>query len=79
VLKLDRSFVRQLGQSADDRVISSAVIHLGHSLNMQVTAEGVEEKQQLDLLREMGCDSASGYLLARPGSCDDVATRLQLS
>jgi diguanylate cyclase (GGDEF)-like protein/PAS domain S-box-containing protein len=76
VLKLDRSFVRELGRNLDDHAISSAVIRLGHSLGMEVSAEGVEEAQQLDLLRALGCDVACGYLLARPGPPEDVTARL---
>lgn len=66
VLKLDRSFVSGLGASSDDTAIADAVIGLGHSLGMQVSAEGVETPVQLEALRELGCDSACGFLLARP-------------
>ena len=66
VLKIDQSFVRELEQSADDRAISAAIIAMGHSLGLHVLAEGVETTQQLQFLRERGCDSYQGYLRSRP-------------
>ncbi len=62
VLKIDQSFVRELEQSGDDRAISAAIIAMGHSLGLHVLAEGVETPQQLQFLRERGCDSYQGYL-----------------
>jgi diguanylate cyclase (GGDEF)-like protein/PAS domain S-box-containing protein len=66
VLKLDRTFVRDLDRNNDDHAIAGAVISLGHTLGMEISAEGVERPTQLDILRAMGCDVACGYLLARP-------------
>lgn len=66
VLKLDQSFVRDVDRNGDDHAISGAVISLGHTLGMEISAEGVERPAQLDVLRAMGCDVACGYLLARP-------------
>lgn len=66
VLKIDQSFVRELEQSVDDRAISAAIIAMGHSLGLHVLAEGVETPQQLEFLRERGCDSYQGYLRSRP-------------
>jgi diguanylate cyclase (GGDEF)-like protein/PAS domain S-box-containing protein len=65
-LKVDRIFVRDLVSDVDDRAIISAVISLAHSLGLKVVAEGVETQDHLDLLREMGCDNAQGYLFSRP-------------
>ena len=56
--------------------IVRAVIALGRSLQLKVTAEGVETQQQLDLLRAQECDQAQGYLLGKPMAREDVATLL---
>jgi diguanylate cyclase (GGDEF)-like protein len=72
VLKIDRSFVAGLGTDADDDVIVSAVVSLAHALGLSVVAEGVETRCQLHELRRLGCDSAQGYLLGRPGPSGSV-------
>ena len=66
-IKIDGSFVADIGRSETGGAIAAAVIGLAHSLGKRVTAEGVETHQQLEFLRERGCDAAQGYLLARPG------------
>ena len=65
-LKIDRSFVSELPHDAEDKAIATAIVALGHSLHMKVVAEGVETPQQVDCLRELGCDEMQGYLLSRP-------------
>src|SRR5262249_21624079 len=65
-LKIDQSFVRDLGEGADAASIIKAIISLGHSLGMKVVAEGVETEQQMALLLENECDSMQGYLFSRP-------------
>ena len=67
-LKIDRSFIETLGPDADSRVIVQAVIDLGHNLNCEIVAEGVETANQADILRQMGCDAAQGYLFGHPAS-----------
>ena len=65
-IKIDRSLVRDVANSAQDAAIVRAVVELGHSLDLTVVAEGVEDESTLDALRSLGCDVAQGYFLARP-------------
>lgn len=65
-LKIDRSFVAEADRSVDARALLKTIIDLGHSLKMIVTAEGVERIEEQDLLIELGCDQAQGYLISRP-------------
>jgi EAL domain-containing protein (putative c-di-GMP-specific phosphodiesterase class I) len=60
-LKIDRSFIRDLTTHADAASIVKAIISLGHSLQLKVVAEGVETAEQLDQLRELGCDQFQGF------------------
>lgn len=66
VLKVDRSFVMDIPSDKTDMAITSAVIAMAHKLSMRVVAEGIETQEQLDFLRENGCDDGQGYLLSRP-------------
>ncbi|WP_423598862.1 putative bifunctional diguanylate cyclase/phosphodiesterase [Roseateles sp. MS654] len=72
-LKLDKSFVRDLEQDADDRALSSAVIGIGRSLGLTVVAEGVETDGQREILLSMGCDAAQGWLFGRPMAAEALA------
>ena len=65
-LKVDQSFVRDIPDSRAGMEITAAVVGLGRALNLEVLAEGVETEIQLAHLRRLGCDTAQGYLLARP-------------
>lgn len=65
-LKIDRSFVRMLVTSRSDRIMVNSTIELAHSLGEEVVAEGVEDSETLQLLGQMGCDKAQGYLIGRP-------------
>jgi EAL domain-containing protein (putative c-di-GMP-specific phosphodiesterase class I) len=71
-IKIDRSFVREIEEDPDDEAIVAAVVGLGRSLNLQVTAEGVETKGQAKRLREMGCDNAQGYFYAKAVAAAEV-------
>ncbi len=65
-LKIDRSFIDDLGTDADDRAIAIAIINLAKTLKLVAVAEGVERQEQLDFLREHGCDQFQGYLAGSP-------------
>ena len=65
-LKIDKAFVMSLDESGRDALLVKSTIDLAHSLGMTITAEGVETPTALALLRGMGCDTAQGYLIARP-------------
>ena len=65
-LKIDRSFVLGLTASADELAIVRSAIDLGHSLGLEVVASGVENQAAWDLLAQLGCDAAQGYLVTRP-------------
>ncbi len=75
-LKIDKSFVSDLADSADDQAIAMAVISLGHKLNLRVIAEGVETEQQRAFLRANDCDEMQGYLFSRPVPPERIAELL---
>ena len=71
-LKLDRSFVEEIGQTSDGSVICDATIGLAHNLQLKIVGEGVETAEQLDYLKAQGCDLVQGYLFSRPLPADAV-------
>jgi diguanylate cyclase (GGDEF)-like protein len=66
VLKIDAAFIRDLAHDTDDAVITAASISLGHNLGLEVVAEGVETREQYDILRTLGCDTIQGYFVSPP-------------
>jgi len=75
-LKVDRSFVRDIGTDKAAGDIAGAIIALGKNLNLEVLAEGVETEQQRQFLEAHGCDTAQGYLLSRPVSAANIEALL---
>ncbi|MGO4496368.1 putative bifunctional diguanylate cyclase/phosphodiesterase [Paenibacillus sp. 2RAB27] len=71
-LKIDRSFVKNIQRNSNDWAITNAIIHLGHALNIQVVAEGVEDVGQLDILKETTCTTIQGFLLSPPISAYEI-------
>ena len=75
-LKIDRLFVAGLGRSAEDEVIVAAVIRLARGLGLTAIPEGVETFEQLQRLRELGCDMAEGFYFSRPLPTEAVESLL---
>jgi diguanylate cyclase len=76
-LKLDRTFIASLAarQSGRDFELVRSTIDLGHALGLRVVAEGIEDRETLDLLSAIGCDLAQGYFISRPKAAKDLAFR----
>ncbi len=66
ILKIDQSFVREIGVNQKDSAITTTIIHLAHSLGLEVIAEGVEREGQVDFLKEANCQKAQGYFFSKP-------------
>lgn len=78
ILKIDRSFVKNLPHNTDDAQITNTIIAMAHTMDMGVIAEGVETQEQLELLNTMGCEVFQGYLLSRPLPADQVIDALKM-
>ncbi len=75
-IKIDRSFISDIEENAEAETIVRAIITLGRSLRLDVTAEGVETMHQLEMLRRHGCTFAQGYLLGRPHAADQLGQHI---
>jgi len=71
-LKIDQLFIKDLNRNDDSIAIVKAIIAMGHALNKIVVAEGIESIEQLEILKELGCDYAQGYLISRPKISNEV-------
>ncbi|WP_456379855.1 EAL domain-containing protein [Thiolapillus sp.] len=76
-LKVDRSFIRDIQSNEYDKAIAMSVIALGHSMQMEVIAEGVEVEEQAKILSSLGCDSVQGYFYSKPVPADIFLKLLQ--
>ena len=76
-LKIDRSFVRDLGMTPQSSAVVSAIIALARSLGLRVVAEGVETLRQMEVLHRLGCGVMQGFLFSRPQPPEDIVTWLQ--
>jgi EAL domain-containing protein (putative c-di-GMP-specific phosphodiesterase class I) len=72
-LKIDRSFIRGIAQSAEDLAIASAILTLGRSLGVTVVAEGVETAEQQAILSQQACDEMQGFHFHRPAAPEAFA------
>ena len=79
IIKVDRAFVHNLHEDDGNFAISSAVIQMAHALGLSVTAEGVELKEELLVLKKLGCDSLQGYLFDKPLSCNDFTQSIDMN
>jgi diguanylate cyclase len=77
VLKIDRSFITGLPTDSDDVALVKTILAMAHALDLQVVAEGVESREQLDFIGAHGCDYAQGYLFAKPMSETTYVSFLQ--
>ena len=78
-LKLDASLIRNMTSVPKDAAIVRSVVALGRELGFEVLAEGVETREQLDMLRSIGCAQAQGFLLGRPGSAHEIRALLRMN
>ena len=65
-IKIDKSFVNSLSKDSNDMALCEAMIVMAHKLDIKVVAEGIETKEQYDLLSQMGCDYGQGYHICKP-------------
>ena len=79
ILKIDRSFLQRMHQGPNDAALIRTIIALAKLLSLRTIAEGVEDSEQQEQLRTLGCDSAQGFLFGRPMSADEVDARYSAS
>lgn len=78
-LKIDRAFIQDVDENDKDAVLLQSMINLGHGLGCVVTAEGVEEQESFDKLKEFGCDHVQGFLVCKPLTADNLVRWLDTS
>lgn len=76
-LKIDRSFIDEIGRRSTRRSLVAAIIVMSHTLDLKVVAEGIEEPEQLEFLRQHSCDIAQGFLFSKPLPADEVESLLK--
>ncbi len=75
-VKIDKAFIRDMGQVASDRVMIEAVIMMADALELSVVAEGIETAEQLAILRGLGCTCGQGYHFSRPLPVEEFLPRV---
>ena len=78
LLKIDRSFIRDIPKNKDDESITIAIIHMAHALGLKTIAEGVETKEQLDFLKQYSCNLIQGYYYSKPVTYNEILKLLQI-
>src|ERR1700735_4877346 len=78
-LKVDRSFVGSMDERRQSRKIVSAVVGLGHSLGLETNAEGIETREQAEMLLWLGCEQGQGWLFGRPTPAEDLPATIEMS
>ncbi len=76
-IKIDKSFIDGVSSNRQTRAIVELIVKLGKTLNLNITAEGVETQEQADILMQIGCRAIQGYHFAHPGSVNDAMRRLE--
>ena len=76
-LKVDRSFIRNIPQDAEDKAITEAIIAMGKTLSLTVVAEGVETEEQMNFLKEHSCDEMQGFYFSKPVAPEQFADLLR--
>lgn len=71
-IKIDKTFVSNIHTNGEDRIFAKTIVDMSHVLDKQVVAEGVENRQQLEILREMDCDSVQGFLISEPMPAEEL-------
>lgn len=77
ILKIDRSFVRDISTNLNNAVLIKSVNLLARQLGLEVIAEGVEDEQQLTLLQELGCRYIQGYLISKPQPFEEIEAEIK--
>ena len=77
ILKIDEIFIRDMTTNPDDAAIARAIISMAHSLELKVVAEGVETREQLELLRLQGCDLGQGFYFSKPLPANEIERLLR--
>jgi len=78
-LKIDPTFVRNLSAGTDGTTLCEAIIAMAHTLDIKVIAEGIETPQQMQALKDAGCDFGQGYLFSKPISSEELEKKVQES
>jgi EAL domain-containing protein (putative c-di-GMP-specific phosphodiesterase class I) len=71
-LKIDREFIRDYTREQEAKSLIPGIIAIGHALGMHIVCEGVETEEQLEYLREQGCDAVQGFVFYRPAPPEEI-------